>query len=571
MKIKQLKDKLSPGNTIHNPFIYFSTVMGILVMVQYGITLRFRPMVPQAAFIWMSSLTVLMLVSIGGAFWYFRRSVAKPLGEALTVVKTIEQGRLIDHIRYHGKDELGQILGSLGVLNGRMHKLTTFMQRISEGDFRADFIADDEHDTISQSVAIMRRNLANTIAEVRIILDDAGEYGDMETRVEIAGKSGEWLLLTESLNGLLDAITTPIHTITRIVNGMALGDLSQRYSENAKGDIYLLAQDLNKALDSLSELINQIHAGARTIEQYVEEMRVTALEMSTNTSEIASSISQMSSGAQTQVIKVDESSGLIERVLSSARDMREKSEAINEAAKKGVENSERGKTMVNKVVKNISSISDYSQRTTDSMRKLSERNKEISKVLSVITDIASQTNLLALNAAIEAAQAGDAGRGFAVVAEEIRKLAEESKNSAKEIEQLINVVQTDTSSAVSVIETMNSSVKSGVEASNEAADVFNEIAASSASTLSYSEEIVTASKGQTDSLAKVVQITESIVVIAEQTAAGTEEMASSATELSAGMRNYTEKSDRLVELAGELKQSAGKFTLREELLLSEAD
>jgi methyl-accepting chemotaxis protein len=223
--------------------------------------------------------------------------------------------------------------------------------------------------------------------------------------------------------------------------------------------------------------------------------------------------------------------------------------------------SEKGTRMSKNVVNSISEIMKYSHQTNESMRVLTERSKEIARVLSMITDIAAQTNLLALNAAIEAAQAGDAGRGFAVVAEEIRKLAEDSRTSAREIEKLINDVQKDTLEAAQVIETMNSNVKTGVEASNEASVVFQEMALSSNQTLIYSEEILKATKSQGESISSVVTITESVVVIAEQTAAGTEEVASSATELSAGMESYMQKSERLNEIARELKQGVGKFKL----------
>ena len=145
-------------------------------------------------------------------------------------------------------------------------------------------------------------------------------------------------------------------------------------------------------------------------------------EMNTNTGEIASAIAQMSSGAQNQVSKVDESSNLVESILRSANDMGEQAEEINRAAQGGADSSDMGLKMVNKVGFSMKDIKAFANDTNESIKVLTERSKEITRVLGVITDIASQTNLLALNAAIEAAQAGDAGRGFAVVAEEIRKL-----------------------------------------------------------------------------------------------------------------------------------------------------
>ena len=238
-----------------------------------------------------------------------------------------------------------------------------------------------------------------------------------------------------------------------------------------------------------------------------------------------------------------------------------KAENINKAAKAGVSNAEKGMSMMNEVVSGISNISTYSEKTDESIKVLTHRSNEIARVLGVITDIAAQTNLLALNAAIEAAQAGESGRGFAVVAEEIRKLAEDSKNSAKEIETLINDVQNDTDMAAKNIEDMNSRVKSSEDTSKVAVEVFKEIYSSTDKTLNYSEEILNGAQMQVENINNVVSITESIVVIAEQTAAGTEEVASSASELSAGMENYNDKTKKLAGVAESLSGGIGKIKI----------
>ncbi|NQZ79299.1 MAG: Two-component hybrid sensor and regulator, partial [Ekhidna sp.] len=218
---------------------------------------------------------------------------------------------------------------------------------------------------------------------------------------------------------------------------------------------------------------------------------------------------------------------------------------------------------VGKVVSNMHEISSASQKTSESINILSQRSKEITQVLSVITDIASQTNLLALNAAIEAAQAGDAGRGFAVVAEEIRKLAENSRDSAKEIEKLIMDVVRDTTTASDVISVMKDSVSDGVKASNEAAKIFNEMATNSSNVLELSENIVKSTVKQEDDVSSIVAITESVVVIAEESAAGAEEIAASASQLSSGMQNFLARSEEMVNVSDNLKQEVSQFKLND--------
>ena len=122
-------------------------------------------------------------------------------------------------------------------------------------------------------------------------------------------------------------------------------------------------------------------------------------------------------------------------------------------------------------------------------------------------------------------------------------------------------VQSDTLKAARVISEMNSRVKSGEETSKAAAAAFQEIYKSSSENLNYSEEILNGAKVQIDDINNVVTIMESVVVIAEQTAAGTEEMASSASELSAGMANYNLKTQKLADIADELKEGLSMVKL----------
>lgn len=450
-------------------------------------------------------------------------------------------------------DELGAMAKSINKLVEELKKKADFSQEIGEGHLDAEFEVSGENDVLGNSLMKMRDNLQLVIHETNDVIRDAVEDGNFSTRVVEEGKTGAWFELSASINNLLGSFIAPLVVLNRIIKAMADGDLTQRYSEESKGEIKEMADNFNLALDNIDGLLNQISKTSSVVDEASMEMKVTTEEMTTNTSEIASAIAQMSNGAQNQVSKVDESSTLIEGILSSSNDMASKAETIHHAAKGVADRSQEGLEMMNKVVFNMDDISDFSSKTQDSIRVLTERSKEITRVLSVITEIASQTNLLALNAAIEAAQAGDAGRGFAVVAEEIRKLAEDSRASAKEIQLLVSGVQKDTQEAATIIEIMNASVKNGSEASGEASDVFKQILDSATANLDFSEEILNDTKLQIGDINEVVSLTEAIVVIAEETAAGTEQVASSATELSSGMELFNEKTQGLSDVAETLK------------------
>jgi methyl-accepting chemotaxis protein/ligand-binding sensor domain-containing protein len=406
-----------------------------------------------------------------------------------------------------------------------------------------------------------RDNLKVTVEETNFVIREAVESGNLSARIDITNKAGEWRALGESINQLFDSILAPFREINRVVNHLAEGDLTQRYSQDAKGDAAVLAENLNLAIENLRGLLNDILQQSVAIEQASKEMLLTSQEMNLSSGEIASSIAEMSSGASQQVTKVDEVSNLIEGIMRASKEMGNQAESINQTATKGVARSDEGLLLISRVDKSMSGIMEYSDQSKISIEGLAQRSAEISKVLRIIRDIASQTNLLALNAAIEAAQAGDAGRGFAVVATEIRQLAESSKNSTREIEQLIHEVQADTEATAKLISEMNLSVVGGEEAAKNASRAFRDIASQYAQTLQLSEKIVEATRQQVDGIGNIVGLTEGVVVIAEETAAGSEQIASSSAELSSGMTNYTSKSKQVLDIIEELRAQVGRFRM----------
>ncbi len=505
------------------------------------------------------------IVSVMASLFFMIREVKKPFRAVVEFVKRITRGDLehkIEEEHLNRKDELGRTFRVFDEYLKRLKHIAQYATSIGKGNLDVELKLAGENDVFGAALLQMKDNLSSFVDETQRVVHTAGREGHLQARIVTGSKQGVWKEMAEGVNELLSSIQGPLIILNRIIVSLADGNISQRFVEDARGDIHELKNNLNEALDNIEELLGQVKDLANTLSDSSEEMMTSGHEMSTNTEEISSAIAEMTHGAQTQVSKVDEASTLIEAVLHSSREMSSKAETINQAASEGAEGSQEGQRLIEDVVSGMGQISSYSSKTGNSIKVLTERSDEITAASNIIQDIAAQTNLLALNAAIEAAQAGEAGRGFAVVAEEIRKLAEDARKSVKTIDTLIEDIRKDTVEASKAMSEMDRSVEKGLKTSRSASETFLKIYQSSQKTLQESEEILSASRKQIEAMNNVVSITESVVVIAEQTAAGTEEVASSSSEMSAGMKVYLEKSGYLREISEDLRHKTGNFVLR---------
>ncbi len=423
----------------------------------------------------------------------------------------------------------------------------------------------DSKHTATQEYADFWKNLAQGHIQKGEYLRETRDGKQVWLQAAYTPVKDEWGRVEKIIKIAADVsdIKFPVLSISQIISDMAKGDLTQRFKVSADGYVQQMGDALNVANENLSALLSSIGKNASLVTDSCASVLEKSESIQNSTAEVSTAISEMARGAQDQALKTDESSKLVEMVKASGSDMETKANSIYQTAEAGQKSCENGLKIIETLVNNMQGVSKSASVTYESINILTQRAEEIGRTLNVITDIAAQTNLLALNAAIEAARAGDAGRGFAVVAEEIRKLAEDSRRSAINIEKIISDVQKDTQSASKAIETMDNSVKDGSLATQEASTIFEEIAQASSGTLNFSKQIQEATREQKSAIDSVSRNIEQIVVVAEETAAGTEEVASSSHELNNSMKDITNANNKLSEIADELQRAINQFKLSE--------
>lgn len=478
------------------------------------------------------------------------------------IANELAEGRLPDEHDINSRDELGQAHHSLNQLTQSLKRRTAFAENIGKGDLKNEIQLLSMDDALGHALIKMRDRLDEVFSEIQIALHAASRDGKFSVKINEKGKEGVWRQLTASLNQLLDTISDPLIKVNQVVTKLAVGNLDSEMRGDYKGEVATMSQQVNSALDGLSQLMLEIHQQSNRIKEFTTNMSTTGREMNTNTEEIAGAISQISEGAHRQVLQIDKVSKQLEEIKANSEELSELSQSIHVAAQHGAENGKQGVLLVEQMSESMEKMSGTSVASVQRMEETAQRANEIMYALSLISEIATQTNLLSLNAAIEAAQAGEAGRGFSVVAEEIRKLADESKSATVKISSMVNKLQSASNQSIDAMKVLHTNVNENLLVSKEAVGTFHSISGSAGRTLELVSDINAISEKQRNNVNKIVSLSESVVVISEQTAAATEEVATSAVELSSGMNSYSLNVQELSNIAELLNQNVNRFKLK---------
>jgi methyl-accepting chemotaxis protein len=312
-------------------------------------------------------------------------------------------------------------------------------------------------------------------------------------------------------------ITKPILKGVEFANELAKGNFSQRLEIDQRDEIGILARSLNTVVENLQIQIREIKEAANVL--------------AASSSEISASVSQVTSGAQETAAAVTQTTATVEEVKQGAHLTSQKTRTVAENSQKGLQLAHTGRKATETVAEGMTHINEQMASIADTIVKLGEQSQMIGEITSTVDDIAEQSNLLAVNAAVEAAKAGEHGKGFAVVAQEIKALAEQSKQATKQVRGILHDIQKATGAAVMATEQGSKAVEQGTKESMSANESIQTLSLSFTETVQSAGQIAASTQEQLTGMDQVALAMESIKEASQQNVASMKQLETAAQSL----------------------------------------
>lgn len=360
-------------------------------------------------------------------------------------------------------------------------------------------------------------------------------------------------------------LVAPINKLAQLINHITNLDLRETAEEKAlckrqdetgvmgKG-ISLMRNKLFNVVDDMKEQSNTLYTAAENLNTSVVDVNGSVAQVEQAVNEIADGASSQAADTQTATESVVTIGNMISETSQKIDRLKDSMDAIKESNSVIIETIRELDRINNQTKESIANISEQTDVANESAQK-------IRGVTEIISSIATETNLLSLNASIEAARAGEAGRGFAVVATQIQKLAEQSNESAKQIEEISQHLIEDSKQTVNTMGEVKEIIYKQSENVEKTDRMFDEFSQKLGTAFEDIDDITQNVESMDKARVAVVDVVQNLMAIAEENAASTEETSASATEVSAIINDISSNVDKLAQVANKLDDDMKQFQL----------
>ena len=356
-------------------------------------------------------------------------------------------------------------------------------------------------------------------------------------------------------------ITNNINKLSKVFSKASSGDLTVTSDIKSDDELGILSKDFNNMISNISALIKSVRESSEIIQKTCTGIAAVSEETTASVSEVAKAMEEIANGTSKQANlaihgtnKMTILSDNIEVISTSIEDAKDISISTKRLSRAGIDT-------IDDLTEKSTSTKNASNNINNLVLNIHDSMKKITDISEKIAGITEQTNLLALNASIEAARAGESGKGFSVVADEIRGLAEKSKDSTQEIKRIISVIQKQSIEAVDSIEVNKNVLKSQEEAITLTKNIFNKIIFGGDDLFEKINIISTSKNSVNQSKDEVESSTNEISHVSQDIASGAQQVSAEAEQVKATMEQLSNHAEELTFLSQNLREGIFKFNL----------
>lgn len=487
-----------------------------------------------------------------------QKNIKEKNEENNTLMEKIDQLKLMDNVsekyesfksEYKKLQDISSQMLSLAVKNENDKAYDVYLKEM-----------EPQRETVNQlieDIQTLNADNAKTIYQ-----RDSKEAGSIITLLIIVIAAS--LVLSISIGLLMTRlITKPIKDIQALFAETEQGDFTVKGTYQSKDELGLLTASFNKMVAGVRSIIETVGETSHQVASSSQELSASADESTKASEYISTTIQELAVGSDQQVESVENSRTVIKGMTEFAGRISSSAEKAAATADQTAKMSLEGTKAIDKVSAQMQSINETVVSLSEAFKHLTERSNEIGNITEVITSIAEQTNLLALNAAIEAARAGEQGKGFAVVADEVRKLAEQSAQSAEQITRLITIIQNDTKQTMNSVISATGEVKEGLVVVHEAGGAFQKIKNSITEVVTQINDVTNLVKNLTAGTSEIETAISGVKEVAETAAGSTQTVSAATQEQLASMEEIAAASQILAQNAEELQHLIQKFKIKD--------